>query len=1098
MATQITATRLQGLGIHDTRINEHSVTDQGTGSTDSDYTQAGAYPGVPEAQQTTMLALEASGAQADKGQIRVRTSRAGGAGADGGAFLYRDVAAGESASQYQGWDGYQAVTGCEGLYRNAGTGAGGSDVAAIRLNSRNVLTAYAQADGTGDLVADLYKPDSGAWTTRTPVSIDGAAATVTSIGLTELLPEARVLAYVPNGDDRNIIAVYSDDEGATWADASRNVLRTDLPDGVTINEVRAAYSNDQVVLFIQYTDGGTEELAQYASTDRGLRFDLVSETWDISGEDPDTCSVTALRGGGFLLCYSDPSGTPTYNSRRIGSAFEDAQNADSVTIASTPTAGEPTISVWEDEDGIAYALAAVIDGAASWSMRLFRTSDQGDSWDVWGGPVAELNPGAVDTELNEFACTSTGGLGILVTRYTAPSDGESDSAVVVVYLGGHSSHTLPATDESVGSDPLTNFPDNAFICWSQSDDNGKPGALYLPVEEPQNCGWTAAGAGTEAITAAQKLEITTTAAARSFRHNDTDATVTTCTGECDVEIDAGSGDDTTTAISVALRLSDYDGTPASATFTYDVTIRLDDAGWSLYDENGSPTIVGSPVVQATTSGIKIRWAISSTGFIKTWWTTDGPQRKVWTEGPGGSLTNTTADVSNAARFGHYTTGTAVSRWSHFGVCFWGWQWSVQSTGTLGSSWANPDNLHGRHYSPFPVLLHDGVQIAAKDGPSFLEELWDIYPEHTYALSNIHPQSAPSPRRGWRNTAHNVEQRIVWDLDEDFSSALMMGSSLVIMVLNSNLESVEVESWDGAAWQPIVTMTSTDDWDTLTYQRRGANLIPNAGAATVGQRFMWYHAHAGDTVDLGLDADSLHKVKGNTEGSWRSVTSSKKPTIILERDNMPGALASDQTGTMAIRRKDFGAVVHSYNEDDQMLRLKIPAQKTADGDYRIGQVFIGHVAFFGHQYDRGRSVTRVFDADVSQRSGGTKRARKRGPDRRVVEIAWADTAVDSSQAQTSTPEPDYVRGQSTVDIGVATARDTIQLVEGVHMAQDGPVAPVLYLGRVETDANETHALTDWKRWVYGRLETDPRIDNVLGDELQSELNRLNTVQIVEEV
>lgn len=1094
MATQLTRTQIEAIGIHDSRINEDTLQPDGTLS--ASYTQAGAYPGQPKDQQATAMALEASGSQTDGGHLRVRTSRAGSPGIDEGAFLWRDVAAGDAASEYQGWDGYQAVTGVEGLYRNPGTGAGGSDVAVIRLGSGNVLAGYAQADGTGDLVADLYKPSAQAWTTRTPVSISGAAASVLSVALVEMLPEARVLAYVPNSDDRNIIAVYSDDEGATWDDAARNVLRTDLPAGVTINEIRAAYSGDQVVMFVQYTDGGTEELAQYASTDRGVRFDLVSETWDITGEDPDTCSVTALRGGGFLLCYSDPSGTPLYISRRIGSAFEDAQTAAAVTVAATPTAGEPTVSVWEDEDGTVYALAAVIDGAASWSLRLLRSSNRGDSWDVWGGPVAELNPGAVDTELNEFACTSTGGLGILITRYTAPNDGESGSAVVVVYLGGHGSHTLPATDEAVGTEPLTNFPDTAFIPWSQSDDNGKAGGLYLSIEEPQNVGWTGGGGGSESITSAQELEIVGTAQVRSFRRQVTDATLTACVCEFDVEVDAGDGDDTTTQIAVEAWLSDYDGTPASATYTYGITIRIDAAGWSLYDENAA--IVGAAVTQDMTDFIKVRFAISSNGFVKSWYAAHGPQKTEWTAGPGGALTNTTADQPNEIQFGHITSGTNTSRWKHVGYNFWGWKWAVQSATTIGASWTNPDDLHGRAYSSRPVLLHDGVRFAAKDGPSFIDEQWTIKPEHTYALTNILPGSAPSPRRGWRNTAHNVLEYVVFDLDDDFGSTKLLNHSLVFWFQECNLESIEIETYDGAAWQALATATSTDDWDSLEYDRRGRTVIVKSGAVTTGERYFQYFAHAGDTFDLGTESDNLHLIERNSEGAWIGATETKKPTIMLKTDNMPGALADQNFGTGKVRRKDFGVIVHSYNDDHAAIRLKIPAQKTAQGDYRIGQVFMGHLAAFARPHDLGWSQIREMDVETFRHSGGTRSARNRGPSRRVVEIAWADGWSDATQVRTSEPDPDFIRGQTSAALAIGTPRDTVELVEGVHIEQDGPLAPVLYLGKVPTDTSASHPLSEPRDVVYGRLETSPRFDNTLGRRGTDDANRLNTITIREEV
>ena len=118
--------------VPDPRVCEDNLTAQDGGATDSSYTQAGAKPGVPEADQTTLMALQASGSQTDKGQIEIYTGRAGSPGLEDGGFLWRDDAASETAAQYQGWDGYQVATGVTSVFRNAGTGAGGSLPGVVR------------------------------------------------------------------------------------------------------------------------------------------------------------------------------------------------------------------------------------------------------------------------------------------------------------------------------------------------------------------------------------------------------------------------------------------------------------------------------------------------------------------------------------------------------------------------------------------------------------------------------------------------------------------------------------------------------------------------------------------------------------------------------------------------------------------------------------------------------------------------------------------------------------------------------------------------------------------------------------------------------
>jgi len=201
--------------------------------------------------------------------------------------------------------------------------------------------------------------------------------------------------------------------------------------------------------------------------------------------------------------------------------------------------------------------------------------------------------------------------------------------------------------------------------------------------------------------------------------------------------------------------------------------------------------------------------------------------------------------------------------------------------------------------------------------------------------------------------------------------------------------------------------------------------------------------------------------------------------------------------MKIRRKDFGIVIHSYSDTYHALRIKIPSQATADGDYRIGQLFLGHVQAFARPHDLGWSEILEMDVEQGRRTGGTRRDRKRGPSRRLVEIAWVDSWTDATQIRASQPDPDFIRAQTSAAVAVGTPRDTIEMVAGLHDEQDGSVSPVLYLKKITTTTAGTHALTDRREFVYGRLETSPRIDNTLGRQGTSDANRLNTITIREE-
>ena len=1104
MPSAVPRTQVEGFIVPDARIAEGTVAAQGAGATDSDFTQAGARAGAAVPDQDTALDLEASGAQTDKGQIEIVTLRAGPPGPDAGGFGFRDVAAGDSATQIQGWDGYQVVTGMTSLWRGA-VGAGGSHVDAVRLRSGKVLAAYQTAISVAAAVTiDEYDPGTGAWTGGAVALAGEAAVSQPCPCLVELVPEQRLLLFVESRSGRNLDCYYSDDPPGNWTAGARSVLSEPLPVGCTINEIRAAYNSDQIALAIQYTSAApAEEIAQYASTHRGTRFDQVDADWSFAGDFPDSCSLTALQGGGFLLVYSDGDSVAAdtrYKSRRIGSAFEDFEVADVVELSALPvTAGRPSCAVWEDEDGIVYAICAHDEGAASYLASIYRSLDRGDSWERWGGPLAELNPAAQNVELNEFAAVSTGGLGLLISRYTGNGDAQDNSAIIALHLGGHGNITVPLTDEDVDGVSLASAKDTGYICWSESDDNSKFGGLYLSVEEPQNTGWTGVGAGVETITAGQLLEVTTSGNARSYRRQSTDTSLTSAMVEFWIDVETGDGDETAKDISVDLTLSDYDGSPASATKTYIVSGRFAFDKFRIYDDNG-PANLGEVTIDLTTP-LLVRIAMDIDGNVKTFYSRGG-QRKQWTAGPSSAaLTNTTADTPNAVEFGNISAPGAqtISRWTHVGFSFWGFRWGPRSTDTIAAAWTNPVDLHARSFPVRPCLVHDGVRIAARSGPAFLGETWQIRPRCDYGIESIFPGGSPSPRKVWRSVADGAVESIVFDLDADFAEALAMSTGVGAFLLRSNLETAVLEGHDGAVWQTILSLDSTDGWAGLDYARRGRTLYPS-NVATPGEKHLFYGVHVGDTFDLNKGgADDLHRIAKQTEGDWQTDVTGKRPRLVLGDDNMPGALGDTGTGAGKLRRRDFGGVAFDLAFADYTpWRLRIPAQSTADGYYQIGTLVIGHLVAFAHGNDRGWSIIHEPNAEIVERRSGSRRGRKHGPARRVVEISWAETAVDSQQAQKASPAADYVLGQTSTALPIGTPSDTLQTVMGAVEETDGPVLPVVFVRAVPTDTSAGHRLTDHSDFVYGRITSSPRLSNVTGAENASELNRMETVTIEEEV
>jgi hypothetical protein len=120
----------------------------------------------------------------------------------------------------------------------------------------------------------------------------------------------------------------------------------------------------------------------------------------------------------------------------------------------------------------------------------------------------------------------------------------------------------------------------------------------------------------------------------------------------------------------------------------------------------------------------------------------------------------------------------------------------------------------------------------------------------------------------------------------------------------------------------------------------------------------------------------------------------------------------------------------------------------------------------------------------------------------VELGWVETAVQAHQEQADDPDPDYL-SSGTTGLPIASRGDVLRAMEGLLEQQGGPSEPLVYLSRVPEQAAGTTdplLLTDRRRWLYGRVQTDPKTETLAArsGEAVDEVERLNRITIEEEV
>ena len=1068
----VSRTYLRGLGIPDARLDAEALQARGTGTTDSKYQEASPVSGVPEANQTSHMALEASGTPSQEGHLLLTCHRAGDPGLEEAGYYWSDES--QTSPADYGWDSFGLVTGWETLRWTTSTIAFTDPVPhAIRLSSGKILTVAEQSNlNDKDITPHSFDPSTETWTAHTAAVTLGSVASQNGPGLCEL-PGGRVLLFVETADSAQVDCLYSDDDGATWAMYARRVLNTAVP-VADIRLIRPAYSAGEIVLFIVYHDGSLFTMAQYGSADLGCSFDVVVSDWEAANsEQTQDVDVVASRDAGFVITFYDLLALDV-RSLSVASAFADGTTETSAQIVAS--ASPVGLSLVRDEDGVLYSVTKV-----SARMQMYRSDDEGGSWVPLTGHGWSVQLDGSSDDFEKWSAAVVGGRMALVTRWaTAGGGGPSDEdpySIGVIWFGGYTTHSAPFASGA------KLFSDADQVTFSDNPATAAEGGVYLPIELPPNLAWTAStsGTNTEDLVSPGVLEITTTTGTRHYYRSSTGAALDYFVEFC-LEVDAGSGSTASNAVSVQIRSGN--STPSGT--HYQISVRIADTGYAVRDEHAGSDI-GAATVDITTPLI-FRVAMDNAGNIKVWHARPG-QARSWTEGPASTtLTNSAASSANLLYFGHRATATATSRWFWVGYCNWPGSWGPATT-DFAEGWSSPDDLHPRSFSTTPALVHDGVKVAAVSGPAKIGDSWDIEQDADYPAKNVLWHANPSPSAGHRTTSDESEHLYVFDLS-GLVGGHLQSSSIFIALLEINFRLSHLESSDdGAVWTTQISLDAGQDFVTSLEQTRAGDVFsPTKGGASFdGGRYL----HAGELVGgtLKLSGGELREILENTSGAWTSQTAAVP--YVRCRDVVAGDPSSGSVEIWAPRVLGYK---HEITTQHRYWRLRIPAtEATAQGDYRIGQLVFGRVHAFGMQYGRGFTTEHAPQQEITTLRSGSTRARKAGPAVRQVELTWTD-ASNLTQVHTADPAPDYITGSGS-GIPLASRGDELRALAGQMAQQDGAATPVVYLPRIDRGTG-TVVTTDRDLFLYGRIESPASRSHVIGDEGVDEMERGDAITIRE--
>lgn len=883
----------------------------------------------------------------------------------------------------------------------------------------------------------------------------------------------------------------SADEGAVWDIVERDTLAQSWTSDETPREPVIGEVSGALVLIQPNDDGTNYYAAQWVSTDHGRSFVLIK-----SGTiDKEHFRLAEHRGRLVAAAVSTADDVEVVT---LTSAFTELHTADWEAL--TDPTGTGTIGLCV-QHGRLYLFASNATHYAV-SVRASTTGEATD-WHEIGHDLLSFEASGNNVDVDFLSATpAQGGVCLALRLADTGTDADLRGRLYALRCGGWASVTLPpmaALTHGVGRASFGPVNASAGAYWLAE------AVTWYPALLPSALTYTATGTGTVAITVdagdSPRMDVSCGAGVEQYWSDSFTASVTKgILFFFDGEVEDG-GSTTTTDSGVTVVLSD-------GTTEYSATIRMSASTGLLIRDNVGATSGAVLLNDVTTRGAflcAIRQIGTSQGRLYIYRAGYSALDDVAVWEPLGYRDLTAKTVGPAASssltFGVLSTASGVTVTQKWYAVHYLAAASSGSAHDLATGWTSPGQLGGAPCSTASTEIRAGLRVAFSGGPALLNETFLIEPRHDYAREHVYPHLHPSPRDGWRSLVDSAEVvwEWTWDAADDWPEGLG-SSSWGIALLDTNIGTAELEGYTaGATWETILSLDGSTGLSSLPYRvavrgtTRGPYLTVNTAGSGSAGRYIHEDELAGGTVVIG---SARYTIIRNTSGTW-STSAGKKPVLFLDPDEWNSATAT--TGTCSIWPPSMVGIKHGLGSTEyRRLRLRIPAQDTADGDFRIGQLIIGPVVGFGRRYSYGRTWTMEPGSSITDLSGGARASVVAAPARRVATFAWSD-GIPTRQLYADTLDPDYLTAGSSSGVAhaLATRDDVHTVLEGVLARDDvaGGHLPLVFLPSIAyAGSGSSEIITDPHRYLYGRIVSSVSTSMPIGTEEDSEIAQVSEIRV----
>ncbi len=1062
----------------------------------STLTQAGNRAGVPAGQNKSPAHLKASGTQEASSLLNVRT-QSGGDVYDQATKVWRR----DDTNRWRGWDAPSVITHSEWLTSGNGTYTDGSgDLKWVRnpcvdtTADHKVILCYDEQDdgfsGAEFRIVCQVRGTNGTWGSKVAI-LSQDTASLEFHPCPVVLPSGRILVYyfVYDNTDAYIRAVYSDDDGATWATAEPFAIAAPISTAsFTLHRMRAAVDGGGNVSLWVWVDNGTNDtLVQYAARSGGSKLKLIQTGFNGGGTQAAAVDVV-WTGAKFLVLYIDSSGDP--QCVPYGNAFAVAASGDAVSVSASTvawsTTGSPQtkaeLACVVDDGGTIYAFG--MHPGADAEGEVVRSIDGGTTWEALGQSGYSANWGSwfsmedSASHPSSIVATRCQGRVLMACGHTA-NPGNEDDSVGVLYLAGYATVTKPAYGR---------LPDERTrACWERT---------WLPFDLPSDTPvWTKSGAGVPALAAPGAVAFGSMA--NTWYYDVPSGTVAEGLVVCFAMKLTTGGSAVADDVSVLLRVED-------GTESYDAVLRFSGTGIQVYDNHAAANVGSEITAIDPNDGVAVLAAVDD-GKVSVWVRSlsNGYDRD-WIEGVvNQSLNDGGAATAHRIEWGHRSGTSAASEWYWFFHSYDEW---VGSTGAdhLATGQDNPEQIMGRRYAGGAgAYVADGVSIAMDDGPTVRGDEWDVATRYDYGADRLTSEEWASPRQPWRSTtkawdSSPTSEVLAWYWSANAANTYP-SDVLAIQILDHNVPKITVELHNGSSWSYSQTITLGY---SVAYTRLDDEVHP-AASGTDTPFFNRDEMAGGTFVMTDATTTVARRVDTNPQGRWTSATTRQTMAKLIGVDGTEG---NTNTAGLFVPRNAL-ILIPLRGTPYKGVRITCVAPsaasdpRPAEAYFEIGTLLIGELVPNAEPYSWGRFIEREAGKVLVEQSDRTRRGYLRSRKRRQVTYGYVD-GTDLKNLLGEEADPDFIEVDahaSAVPIGVVGG--SLLNHEGIFTETDGPGDIIGYVAHMDEIGSGVSYVLELQRdaFMCGRVTSGPfRVDVIVGDEMSSEWVRGDEFIISEEV